>query len=72
MSTTKYNKTPYIELKNDYNCYVGWKNICNQILKDVKNCKKTNSIIVVECYQGVYYEQIQKALFENLSPELFI
>lgn len=72
MPTTKFNKTPYIELINNYNCYVGWKNICNQILKDVKNLEKTNSIIVIECYQGVYYEQIQKALLENLSPELFI
>ncbi len=72
MSTTEYNKFPYIEIKNTHSCYAGWNSIFKQILSDVEKLKTSNCTLVIECYQGVHYEQLQEALLENLKPDLFI
>lgn len=72
MSEAIFNKNPFVSLKNNYNCYVGWSKIGNQILDDIKNLKKNRVTIVIECYQGVYYENIQTAILEQLDPSLFI
>lgn len=72
MSTTEYNKIPYIEIKNTHSCYAGWNSIFKKILLDVEKLKTSNCTLVIECYQGVHYEQVQEALLENLKPDLFV
>ncbi len=72
MPETAFNKTPFVSLKNNYKCYVGWSKIGNQVLDDIKSLNKNRVTIVIECYQGVYYENIQATIIEQLNPSLFI
>jgi len=72
MSIVNYNTSPYIELKNNWECYVGWNNIVNQILVEIEQCGNYNPIVVIECYQGVHYDQIKCAILNHLKPSLLI
>jgi hypothetical protein len=72
---SKYNKTPYVEVKNkDYKVIKAWKDITSELNKTIailiKNKKQV--VIVVETYQGVIHEEVMTNLEKGLHYEKFI
>lgn len=62
---SNFNKHPVIEIKG-HSCFSGWQNITEQI-------KESNPrVIAIECYPGVYLEEVISSLNEILNPELVI
>jgi mannose-6-phosphate isomerase class I len=67
-----FNKVPVIhvrEFNNDY--FKGWGNIFREINENL-NKNRNKKIIVVDCYQGVFFEELLKIFSENLQPDLVI
>lgn len=72
---SKYNKTPYIEVKNkDYKVVKGWIDITSELNKTIANLNKNKKkiVLVVETYQGVIHEEVMINLKENLHYDRFI
>jgi mannose-6-phosphate isomerase class I len=67
-----FNKTPCIELKNHQACQVGWDSISENILKVVGAREKERTILIIETYQGVHYEEIKNNLVDRLDPAVCI
>lgn len=62
---SNFNKFPIIEIQG-HTCFAGWENIIEQI-------KKGNpKVIAIECYPGVYLDEVIHSLQELLKPELLI
>jgi len=72
MISSNYNKYPVIDLP-DYAhcCYTGWPDIVTQIKKNVDALKKTARTIVVECYHGVYDDEIAGQLKQAFPDAAF-
>ncbi|PIF46122.1 mannose-6-phosphate isomerase class I [Chryseobacterium sp. 52] len=62
---SNYNKFPVTPIK-DHTCIAGWKNIINKLTED------TPKIIAIECYPGVFVEEIITEVREYLNPALII
>ena len=62
---SQYDKYPATSIKNG-TLIKGWKNILNQITPEVNA-----NIIAIECYTGVYYEQLI-SYFRNIPHVLFV
>ncbi len=55
-----FNKFPSVKVKSSARCYTGWSAIQDEISKTIQS--KPANIVVVECYQGVFVEDILKSL----------
>jgi mannose-6-phosphate isomerase class I len=64
-----FNRLPYFSVHGAL--WKEWSNICSQLKREIKGSHKTRFVLVVECYQGVYHEELI-AGFSQLTPELFI
>ncbi len=67
-----FNKFPYIKIDSDPNdIHIGWDTIAKQLNKILSSVdgKKT---IVIECYQGVYYDKILHWIIEKLKFDILI
>ncbi|WP_370453819.1 class I mannose-6-phosphate isomerase [Proteiniphilum sp. X52] len=62
---SQYDKYPATSIKNG-TLIKGWKNILNQITPETGT-----HIIAIECYTGVYYEQLI-SYFKNIPHTLFV
>lgn len=72
---SKYNITPYVEVKNkNYKVTKGWMAIAAELNKTIidlhKNKKKI--VVVVETYQGIIHEEVMTNLEKRLQYEKFI
>lgn len=65
---TNYNKYPEITIseRNDVS-WQGYHAITNEILKAV-NKMNNKQIIVIDCYPGVRYQELEKNLIDSLNP----
>lgn len=62
---SNYNKFPVIPISG-HNCTAGWENI-------ISTCKDYNHrVIAIECYPGVYEDEITSQIQLLLNPELII
>lgn len=60
---SNYNKYPVIQISDSLSdCYVGWECITDQLIKHVENIDKPVKKIVIECYQGVFEDEIKSAM----------
>lgn len=66
-----FNKKPSVRIKNE-ECVKGWADISQSIKAKINNSSKNTKVIVIECYQGVYRDQVAKELSELLSVDLII
>jgi mannose-6-phosphate isomerase class I len=67
---SNFNKYPTVKLRPTADeCYVGWKSITNLLNKslDLQNSEK--KILVVDCYQGTYEEEILKSIVSKINPD---
>ncbi|SFM99051.1 Mannose-6-phosphate isomerase, class I [Chryseobacterium oleae] len=62
---SNYNKLPVTPIKG-HSCIAGWKNIISQLKK------QSPKIIAIECYPGVFMEEIIAEVRELLNPVLII
>lgn len=63
---TNYDKYPAISVEG--NLWKGWENICKEIKKGLKTDK---SVVVIECYHGVYHDELRNG-FANLNADCWI
>ncbi|HPC26365.1 MAG TPA: class I mannose-6-phosphate isomerase [Paludibacteraceae bacterium] len=70
---SNFNKTPYIEVKNDsYKITKGWDNVVDELNKVINKIDKKRKIIVIETYQGVIHEEVMINLQKGLQWSKFI
>lgn len=68
MRTSNYDKYPATRL--DAELWQGWEAI-RSVLSQQKTTKKDRFILVIECYQGVYHQEIEPEL-QKLAPDCWI
>lgn len=61
MKDSGFNKRPFIELKGNYSTYSGWDAVIEKIKLSISSLNKTRIVVAVECYHGVYEEEIFNA-----------
>ncbi len=66
MRKSNYDKFPAINVVGSL--WKGWESICSELKKA---CNKEKFVVVIECYQGVYYEELKKG-FAGLQADLWI
>lgn len=66
---SNYNKTPFFPL-NESLCK-GWDSIINEVNMEVKKNTSNQYVLVVECYQGVYHNELIEG-FSRLNPDTLI
>ena len=72
MYISNYDKSPVINLPEYANCcYAGWIDITAQIRDKAEALQKTTKTIVVECYHGVYDDEIAGQLIQAFPDAAF-
>lgn len=66
---SNYNKMPFFPA--DGEMFTGWESIRERLKKEINAEKSERYILVVECYQGVYHNELLEG-FKGLNPDLFI
>ncbi len=67
MST--FNTSPEIQIgTSPKGCVKGWENVAKTIHSADKKVHDKKTVIVVECYQGVFYEEIRDSLEAWIKP----
>lgn len=67
-----FTKYPTVEIKGEFEVFVGWENISAQIQNHLSRVKRKKKIVVVEYYQGVLEEETTLSLKKGLNPECLI
>jgi len=67
-----FQKFPYIEIKTDSKVYAGWEEIIAKIESHTSKINKKKKVIVIECYQGVFVDEIIREFSNRLKPELLV
>jgi mannose-6-phosphate isomerase class I len=70
-----YDKHPVVRVDAaDDHCWAGWTHVCQQLQKHIADKKQhqPNVVLVVDCYQGVYIDALEKTLRESLVYDAFI
>lgn len=69
---SKFNNTPFIRISEEYACFAGWEQIGARIRDNLEAIEEERKILVVECYHGVYEEEIIKQLERAFNPALLV
>ena len=70
MRKSNYDKSPATVVEGKL--WKGWNDILNQIRTEIdKRCGARSLKVVVECYQGVYHDELKRHLLE-LQPDMFV
>lgn len=70
---SNYDKYPAVHVPDVYAfcCYSGWENIMSELRNHLEAIKKPRKIMLVECYQGVFLNDINEQ-FRNAFPEALL
>jgi mannose-6-phosphate isomerase class I len=66
---SNYSKTPFFPLSG--NLTKDWDNIINELKSGIKKNISNRYVLVVECYQGVYHNELIEG-FNRLNPTILI
>jgi mannose-6-phosphate isomerase class I len=71
---SEFNRKPYVPVKGKENeCVTGWKEIAAIILAAAEKKRPgKRKVIVVEVYQGVYYERLLADMEKILNPDMLV
>lgn len=73
MRTPNYDKFPFVQVPNSADaCVLGWDAIATRLQAAVAKRNAGKTVLVVECYTGVYVDEVQKELTDRLKPALVI
>lgn len=64
-----YDKHPYIRVSDDDICLCGWETIANALCEPLSNQRR---VLCVECYPGVFVNEVRHWLTALLKPSLVI
>jgi len=67
--THNYNISPSFPVSGKIIC--GWDSILDEVTKRIKSSKNNHYILIVECYQGVYHDELMSNFF-RLTPSTII
>lgn len=71
MIKSNFDKTPKVKI-DGHQCYAGWEAIAAELMPGINSPTTSNKIVLVECYHGVYVEEILAGLNTLLHPSLVI
>lgn len=69
---SEFQKNPFVDVKTDSKVLTGWNKIISEIISTSSKISKKKKVIVVECYQGVFEEEIVREFSKGLKPDLLI
>ncbi len=69
MRESNYDKSPSTEVTG--NLWQGWEEIRKELMHAYPATNKSSCIVVIECYQGVHYNNIADE-FKKLQPDLWL
>jgi mannose-6-phosphate isomerase class I len=70
---SNFNKTPSIKISGwQQESWTGWERICNVLSGRIEKLNKSRKVVVIECYQGVYHDEILNNLKHFIKFEHFI
>jgi len=68
-----FSKVPVIHVREFNDGYSkGWDNIFRKINGNLSDSRLNKRIVVVDCYQGIFFDELLKIFSENLRPDLVI
>ncbi|MFC2175816.1 class I mannose-6-phosphate isomerase [Bacteroidota bacterium] len=71
--TSNYDKQPIIHIKEyDDHCWTGWESIIQTIRTQISSVQKEKIILVIDCYHGVYHNDLISAIKTHLPHSLFV
>lgn len=71
MDRNKFDKSPVVKINGyDEAVFSGWENIGNEINRKISSSQK--NIVVLETYQGVFYEKLLAEVKQVLQPDEII
>ncbi|MEP6927464.1 MAG: class I mannose-6-phosphate isomerase, partial [Ginsengibacter sp.] len=71
MKKSNFEKFPEVNVSG-HECIAGWKNIADHLQLEIDNLHREKIVIVIECYHGVYTNEIAKHLENNFSSAILI
>jgi mannose-6-phosphate isomerase class I len=70
---SNFNKTPSIKISGwEQECWTGWESICKELSGRMEKLNKSRKVVVVECYQGVYHDELINNLRRLINFSHFI
>src|SRR3982074_1278298 len=67
---SNYDKSPYVSItERTSDCQVGWREIGQRLTGALPGA---HALLCVECYPGVFLEEVEAALVQQLNPLLII
>jgi mannose-6-phosphate isomerase class I len=70
---SNFNKIPFITIPGwEQECWTGWESICTILSDRLDKLDKSRKVIVIECYQGVYHDEIVNSLKRFVKFQHFI
>jgi mannose-6-phosphate isomerase class I len=65
---SNYDKGPFIRVKEDVaDCWEGWNETCRIICEKIDRLPGKKKVVAMECYQGVYDEEVLTRLQEGVE-----
>ena len=73
LGKSSYDKFPYIKVQGyEDQCWSGWESISGKLREVVERSSSDRLILAVECYPGVFDDEIFPALRDGLDPALCV
>ncbi|GGH88996.1 mannose-6-phosphate isomerase class I [Pullulanibacillus pueri] len=68
---TSYEKYPEILISNAENtAWKGYPDIVDELLVSVKSLQKEKTVVMIDCYPGVRYEEIERNIIAPMKPTM--
>ena len=69
MKTQAYNRGPFVQVRGrDEAAWRGWPEVARTLTGAAHNRRVPNPVVVIDCYTGVFEEEIVEALSPVLQP----
>jgi mannose-6-phosphate isomerase class I len=68
---SNFDKFPNVNIKH-HNCTTGWKDIAIALYNAINKKQTYEVVVAIECYHGVYADEIATALHEYFNDAIFI
>lgn len=66
-----YDKTPCVVVSG-HDATVGWEAVCARIGEAVAMRRPVRTVLAIECYSGVFEDEIEQAVMKFLKPDVLI
>ncbi|MCF8229131.1 MAG: class I mannose-6-phosphate isomerase [Bacteroidales bacterium] len=67
---SNFNKDPFVKVKGfEQEAFEGWEDITARLSKACEELEKQKKVIVLECYQGVYHDELLDGIIKAVNPD---